>query len=106
MRGTLKALVAAQTSGLPAETVATLNGLSQRIDTRLGEMRVDVQVLQTDIAALQLRMGARKSRVLVVFNLLALLTTLMLVWILYTQIIVVRHHRASLRRPAATDPDA
>jgi hypothetical protein len=33
--------------------------------------------------------------------LLALLSTLMLAWILYTQIVVIQHHWARLRRPVA-----
>jgi hypothetical protein len=93
LRSTLRALVAAQTSDLPAETVATLNGLTQRIDTQLGEVQANVQGVQADIAALQIRLGARKSRVLFIFNLLALLATLMLAWILYSQFVVIRHYR-------------
>ena len=38
-------------------------------------------------------LDARKSRLLFFFNLLALLTTLMLAWILYSQIVVIRHYR-------------
>ena len=101
LRGTLRALVAEQKSDVTAETVATLNGLTQRIDTRLGEVQANVQGVQADIAALQVRLDTRKSRVLFVFNLLALLSTLMLAWILYTQIVVIQHHRARVRRPAA-----
>src|SRR4029079_421943 len=37
LRGTLRALATAQKSDVTAETVATLNGLTQRIDNRLGE---------------------------------------------------------------------
>jgi hypothetical protein len=92
LRCTLRALVVAQTNELTAETVATINGLTQRIDTRLGEVQASVQGVRADIAALQLRLDARKSRVLFVFNLLALLAMLMLAWILYTQIVVIRHH--------------
>ena len=45
--------------------------------------------------ALQVRLDKRKSRMLFVFNLLALLATLMLAWVgFYTQIIVIRHHWA------------
>ncbi len=95
LRGTLRALVAEQTNELPAETVATLNGLTQRIDSRLGEVQASVQGVQADTAALQVRLDARKSRVLSVFNLLALLATLMLAWILYSQIVVIRHYRLS-----------
>ena len=64
LRGTLRALVAAQKSDVTAETVATLNGLTQRIDTRLGEVQANVQGVQADIAALQVRLDTRKSRLL------------------------------------------
>jgi hypothetical protein len=101
LRGTLQALVVAQKSDVTAETVATLSVLTQRIDTRLGEVQANVQGVQADIAALQVRLDTRKSQVLFVFNLLALLSTLMLAWILYAQIVVIQHHWARLRRPAA-----
>jgi hypothetical protein len=101
LRGTLRALVAGQNRDITAETVATLNRLTQRIDTRLGEVQANVQGVQTDIAALQARLDTRKSRLLFLFNLLALLCTLMLAWILYTQGVVIQHHWARMRRPAA-----
>jgi hypothetical protein len=100
LRGTLRALVVTQNSDVTAETVATLNRLTQRIDTRLGEVQANVQGVQTDIEALQVRLDTRKSRLLLVFNLLALLSTLMLAWIVYTQIVVIRYHSARVRRPA------
>jgi hypothetical protein len=110
LRGTLRALVAEQNSVVTAQTVATLNGLMQRIDTRLGEVQADVQGVQADVAALQVRLDKRKSQLLLVLNLLALLSTLMLAWILYTQIVVIQHHRARMRRltakPAPSDEPA
>jgi hypothetical protein len=101
LRGTLRALVVAQKSDVTAETVATLNGLTKRIDSRLGEVQANVQGVQTDIAGLQVRLDTRKSRLLFFLNLLALVSTLMLAWILYTQVVVIRHHRNRVRRPAA-----
>jgi hypothetical protein len=101
LRGTLRALVAAQKSDVTAETVATLNGLTKRIDTRLGEVQANVQGVQADIGALQVRLDKRKARLLFVFDLLALLSTLMLAWIIYTQVVVIQHHRARARRFAA-----
>ena len=101
LRGTLRALVAGQNNDVTAETVATLNRLTQRIDTRLGEVQNNVHGVQADIAALQARLNTRKSRLLFLFNLLALLCTLMLAWILYTQVVVIQHHWARMRRPAA-----
>ena len=101
LRGTLRALVAAQQGDVTPQTVTTLNGLTQRIDTRLGEVQANVQGVQADIAAFQVRLDTRKSRLLFVFNLLALLSTLMLTWIVYTQIVVIQHHWARVWRPAA-----
>jgi hypothetical protein len=101
LRGTLRALVAAQIGDVTVQTVATLNGLTQRIDTRLGEVQANVQGVQADIAALQARLDTRKSRLLFLFNLLALLCTLMLAWIVYTQFVVVHHHWTRMRWPAA-----
>jgi hypothetical protein len=100
LRSTLRAVVAQQSDVTP-ETFATLKKLTQRIDTRLGEVQANVRTLRANVAALQVRLDTRKSRLLFVFNLLALLSTLMLAWILYTQIAVIQHHWARLRRPAA-----
>jgi hypothetical protein len=97
LRSTLRTLAIAKATDLPPETVATLNGLAQRIDTQLGEVQANVQGVQADIAALQARLDARKSRVLFLCTLLAVLASLMLAWILYTQIVVIRHHRSCVR---------
>src|SRR6476620_10520431 len=68
LRGTLRALVAGQNNDVTAETLVTLNGLTQRIDTRLGEAQANVQGVQADIDALQVRLDTRKSRLLLAFN--------------------------------------
>ena len=100
LRATLRALVLEQKSGLAPETVATLSELSQRIDTRLGEVQASVQGVREEIAALQVRLDARKARMLLVFNLLATFATLMLGWIVYSQFVVIRHFRRSPRDDA------
>jgi len=99
LRGTLRELVSSQNSDITAETLATLNGLTQRIDTRLGKVQANVHGMQTDIDALKMRLDTRKSRLLLAFNLLAFVSTLMLVWIVYTQIVVIQHHWSRVRRP-------
>jgi len=108
LRGTLRTMVVEQKSDIAPGTVAALKGLTQRIDTRLGEVQANVQAVRADVAALKDRLDKRQSRLLFVFNLLALLSTLMLAWILYTQVVVIRHHWARVRslrtdrRPATT----
>jgi uncharacterized phage infection (PIP) family protein YhgE len=105
LRNTLRALTAAQKNDVAPETVAALNRLTERIDTRLGEVHANVQGVQTDIAALRTRLDARKSKLLFVFNLLALLSTLMLAWIIYSQVVVIQHHRVRMRQPAGKSAD-
>ena len=100
LSGTLRALVVEQKSDIAPETVAALKALTQRIDTRLGEVQANVQAVRANVAALQVRLDTRKSQLLFVFNLLALLSTLILAWILYTQVVVIQHHWARVRRPA------
>ena len=102
LRGTLRELVAGQNGAVTAETLASLNALTQRIDTRLAKVQANVQGVRDDIAALQVRLDTRKSRLLLAFNLVALLSTLMLTWIVYTQIVVILHHWTRVRRPAAS----
>ena len=98
LRGTLRELVSSQNSDITAETLATLNGLTQRIDTRLGKVQANVHGVQADIDALQMRLDTRKSRLLLAFNLLAFVSTLMLVWIVYSQMVVIQHHWSRVRR--------
>ncbi len=99
LRGTLRALVVEQKSDIAPETVAALKKLTQRIDNRLGEVQANVQAMRADVAALQTRLDKRKARLLFVFNLVTLLSTLMLAWILYTQVVVIQHHWARVRPP-------
>ena len=98
LRSTLRSLAASNSTGTP-ETIAALNGLTQRIDTRLGEVQTKVQTMRADVDALQARLDTRKSRLLFAFNLGAMLSTLMLTWIIYSQIIVLQHHWARVRQP-------
>ena len=99
LRGTLRTLVVEQKSDIAPGTVAALKGLTQRIDTRLGDVQANVQAVRADVATLKDRLAKRQSRLLFVLNLVALLSTLMLAWILYTQVVVIRHHWARVRPP-------
>jgi len=64
-------------------------------------VHANVQSVRGDVDALQVRLDKRKSRLLFVFNLVAMLSTLMLAWVVYTQVIVIQHHWARVRRPPA-----
>ena len=57
--------------------------------------------MRAEVKALQERLDKRKSRLLLAFNLVALLSTLVLAWVVYTQVVVIQHHWARMRRPSA-----
>jgi len=98
LRGTLRALVD-QKGDVASATVAALGGITQRIDTRLGEVQANVQAVRAEVTALQVRLDRRKSQLLFVFNLLLLISTLIPAWVVYTQVVVIRHHQARMRLP-------
>ena len=98
LRSTLRELANARTTDIAPQTVATLNGLAERIDNRLGQVHAKVQSVRADVDALKVRIEKKKSRLLFVFNLIALFMTLMLAWVIYTQIVVIQHHWVRVRR--------
>jgi hypothetical protein len=57
--------------------------------------------MQGEVDALKARIEKKKSRLLVVVNLVAMLVTFAFGWIVYTQGVVIQHHRALIRRPVA-----
>jgi hypothetical protein len=94
LRSTLRALAEAQTNDVAPETVATLKSLAARIDDRLAQVQGKVESVRADVAALKLRIEKKKSRLLLALNLVALLMTVLLAWVIYTQVILIQHHRS------------
>lgn len=97
LRGTLRELVTKQNNDPAPETVATLKGLAERINKRLGEVHAKVQSIRGDVDALKVRLEKKKSRLLFVFSLMAAASTLMMAWVVYTQVIVIQHHWTRMR---------
>jgi dihydrofolate reductase len=96
LRATLRALVDQKIDVAP-ETLAAITEITQRIDTRLGEVQANVQAVRAEVTALQVRLDTRKSQLLFVFNLLLMISTLMPAWVIYTQVAVIQHHRGRMR---------
>jgi hypothetical protein len=100
LRSTLRAAVVAGADKLTQTTATALTDLTSRIDAGLADIQSSVQTLQSDITALQVRMQERLSRLLLIYNLSALATTLLFVWVIYSQVVVVRHHWSRSRNAA------
>ena len=61
-------------------------------------LRDTAHIHEKDAEFLNKRLEKRKSRLLLFFNLMAVLSTFMLAWVIYTQVVVLRHHWALLRK--------
>lgn len=75
---------------LTNQTVDTLTGLTGRVDSRLAEAQAAVEQAQAEITALQAEMTALRARLLLIYNLAALGLTLFLLWVIYSQWVVMR----------------
>ena len=106
LRNTLRAAATGQADQITQETATTLTDLTSRIDARLAEIQANVQEIQAEIEALQVRLQTLKSRLLLIYDLAAILVTLMFLWVIYSQYIVIRHHIRRFRTPAAAAPAA
>ena len=104
LRNTLRAAATGQADQITQETATTLTDLTSRIDARLTEIQANVQEIQAEIEALQVRLQTLKSRLLLIYDLAAILVTLMFLWVIYSQYIVIRHHIRRFRTPAAAAP--
>jgi prefoldin subunit 5 len=100
LRTTLRAAATGQADQMTQEAAATLTTLTSRIDTRLAEIQTGVQEIQAEIVALQARLDTLKSRLLLIYNLAAVLATLLFLWVIYSQFVVIRHHARLFRTPA------
>ncbi len=99
-RTTLRTAVTEKADQLTQQAATALTNLASRIDGELASIQSDVQALQSDIAALQARLQALQSRLLVTYNLIALAATLLFLWVIYSQVVVIRHHWSRSKSPA------
>lgn len=109
---TLRASVVEGKNQLTQEAVTTLTGITTRVDTRLAEAEAAVDQVQSDIDVFQVEMDETESRLLLIYNLAALGATLLMLWLIYSQVVVIRHHWRGLRggdgaaATAAVEPQA
>jgi hypothetical protein len=108
LRSTLRASVVAGADKLTQTTATALTDLTSRIDAGLADIQSSMQALQSDITALQARLQERQSQLLLIYNLSALAATLLFVWVIYSQVVVVRYHwsrsRGAAPKPVSSEP--
>jgi ABC-type transporter Mla subunit MlaD len=92
LRTTLNAAVTEKADQLTQGVATALTDLAARIDGKLAGIQSEVQALQAELAALQGRVQTLQSVLLLIFNLIALLATLLYIWVIYSQVVVIQRH--------------
>jgi peptidoglycan hydrolase CwlO-like protein len=92
LRTTIRTAANEQTSQLTQGVATAVTDLTTRIDSRLADVQTGVQSVQSEISALQTRIEALQSRLLLIYNLFALIISLLFIWVIYSQIVVIRYH--------------
>jgi hypothetical protein len=100
LRTTLQTAVTEKADQLTQGVATALTDLAARIDGRLADVQSRVQALQSEITALQARIQNLQSTLLLIYNLIALLATLLYIWVIYSQVVVIRHHWSRSKNPA------
>jgi hypothetical protein len=103
---TLRASVVEGKNQLTQEAVTTLTTLTTRIDTGLSEVQTVITGVQSDIADLQARLDARQARLLRIYNLAAIALTLLMLWLIYSQIVVIQKHWRGFRAKGSGEADS
>jgi len=88
----LRAIAVDQKSQLTQEAIGELTTITTRIDNRFGEVQSTIVGIQNEVNVLQYNLAARKSRLLLTYNLVTLAVTLLLIWLIYSQIVVICRH--------------
>lgn len=105
-RTTLSETVVGGKNELTSEAVTVVTDIATRIDTRLAGLEEAIQGVQTGIDDLQVRSAALNSRLLRIYDLAALALTLFLLWVIYSQIVVIRNQWRGLRTSGGAGSEA
>jgi hypothetical protein len=78
---------------LSQEAVSVLTGITKRVDAALEHAQSEVRNAGNEVRAFRARAELRTSRALLLYNVVAVAMTLLMLWLVYSQVVVIRHHR-------------
>jgi hypothetical protein len=91
-------------NSLSQEAIAILTGLTKRIDAALERALSEVRNAGDEVRAFRGKVQARLSRALLIYNVVAVAVTLLMLWLIYSQVVVIRHHRRGFQVAASETP--
>jgi hypothetical protein len=89
LRTTLRAAAEGKSDALTDETTTLLLNITGRVDERLARTQSNLEKLQESVIELQTRIAQKKARLLFIYNLSAVLISLLFLWLIYSQVVVI-----------------
>jgi len=97
LRTTLRAAAEGKADEMTGQTMELLINIADRVDQRLAQTQGNLEEVQNQINELSQRIAAQKSEILFALNLAAVIATLMYLWLIYSQIVVIGAQVRKLR---------
>ena len=89
LRTTIRAVAEGKSDTLTDETTTLLLNITGRVDERLARTQGNLEKLQEAVIELQTRIAQKKARLLFIYNLSAVLISLLFLWLIYSQVVVI-----------------
>lgn len=89
---TIRSSITGGANQLTGNAVGALTTLTGRVDGRLADVQTAMEAVQAEVLALQQRAAVLRARLLLTYNLTAIGLTLFLLWVIYSQVVVILHH--------------
>lgn len=97
LRTTIRAAAEGKADTLTDETTTLLLNITQRIDDRLAQTQGNLEQVQNKVNALQEEIARKKARLLFIYNMSAALLSLLFLWLIYSQVVVIMVQVKKLR---------
>ena len=99
LRTTIRAAAEGRSDELTDQTTTLLLNITQRVDDRLALTQSNLEELKSKVDDLKERIAQKKSELLFIINLIAVVATLLYLWLIYSQIVVIRVQVEKMRSP-------
>jgi len=103
LRTTIRAAAEGKADALTDETTTLLLNITKRIDDRLAQTQGNLEQVQNKINALQEEIARKKARLLFIYNMTAALFSLLFLWLIYSQVVVISVQVQKLRGGSQQD---
>ncbi len=89
LRITIRTAAEGRSDAVTDETATLLLNITQRVDDRLAHTQSNLEDLQEKVNEMQARIVRKKAELLFLFNLVSVVATLLYLWLIYSQMVII-----------------